>query len=149
VAAFYEKLAASWSANDGAEFAAFFTEDGSLVNPFGQRADGRDALRTMYSEYFGGMLKGTTTSISLTHLRLIEPDHFGIVSGGLCAVNRCRVQSFHFRDIVGSGGPYGGPPERVQAADKLLLLALAQRNMEFPRSPQAPEEVETQGMFPR
>jgi len=44
VAAFYEKLAPSWSANDGAEFSDFFTHDGSLVNPFGERADGRNAL---------------------------------------------------------------------------------------------------------
>jgi uncharacterized protein (TIGR02246 family) len=75
VAAFFEKLAASWKANDGAEFAAHFTEDGSLINPFGERADGRAALAAMYTEYFGGMLAGTTTSISLTHLRSIDADH--------------------------------------------------------------------------
>ena len=76
VVAFHQKLAAAWSANDGTAFAAFFAEDGSLINPFGERADGREALTAMYSEYFGGMLKGTTTSIrSLTHLRAIEPDH--------------------------------------------------------------------------
>lgn len=75
VASFYEKLAATWKENDGAAFAALFTEDGSLINPFGERADGREALAAMYSEYFGGMLKGTTTSISSTHLRLIETDY--------------------------------------------------------------------------
>jgi uncharacterized protein (TIGR02246 family) len=75
VASLYGKLAASWRANDGAAFAALFAEDGSLINPFGERADGREALTAMYSEYFGGMLKGTTTSITLTHLRPVEPDH--------------------------------------------------------------------------
>lgn len=75
VSAFYDKLAAAWSANDGTAFAAFFTEDGSLINPFGERADGRQALTAMYSEYFGGMLKGTTTSISLTRTRPAGPDH--------------------------------------------------------------------------
>ena len=75
VAAFYEKVAASWKANDGAAFSTLFTEDGSLINPFGERADGRDALRAMYSEYFAGMLKGTTTSITLTHLRPIDTEH--------------------------------------------------------------------------
>jgi uncharacterized protein (TIGR02246 family) len=75
IAAFHDKLAAAWSANDGTAFAAFFAKDGSLINPFGERADGREALTAMYSEYFGGMLKGTTTSISLTHLRPIGPDH--------------------------------------------------------------------------
>ena len=75
VAAFYAKVAASWGDNDGAAFADFFTKDGSLINPFGERADGRDALRAMYSEYFAGMLKGTTTSVRLTHLRPVEPGH--------------------------------------------------------------------------
>jgi uncharacterized protein (TIGR02246 family) len=75
VTAFFEKMAAAWRLNDGAAFAAFFIEDGSLVNPFGERADGRAALTAMYSEYFGGMLQGTTTSISVTHLRPVETDH--------------------------------------------------------------------------
>jgi uncharacterized protein (TIGR02246 family) len=72
---FHEKLAALWSANDGAAFAAFFTGDGSLINPFGERADGRDAVTAMYNRYFDGMLKGTTTSIELTHVRPIGSDH--------------------------------------------------------------------------
>ena len=75
VVAFHEKVAAAWSANDGTAFAAFFTDDGSLINPFGERADGRAALTAMYSEYFGGMLKGTTTSISVAHVRPVGPDH--------------------------------------------------------------------------
>src|SRR5215469_11280872 len=75
VVAFHDKLADAWSANDGAAFAAFFTEDGSLINPFGERADGRQALTAMYSEYFSGMLKGTTASISLTNVRPVGPDH--------------------------------------------------------------------------
>jgi hypothetical protein len=32
----------------------------------------------------------------------------------LRTVDRCRVQAFHCSDIVGSGGPDRGPPERVQ-----------------------------------
>ena len=75
VVAFHEKVAAAWSANDGTAFAAFFAGDGSLINPFGERADGREALAAMYSEYFGAMLKGTTTSISVAHVRPAGPDH--------------------------------------------------------------------------
>lgn len=75
VGAFFDKLADAWKANDGAAFAACFTEDGSLINPFGERADGRAALTAMYSEYFGGMLQGTTTSIELSRLRAVEDSH--------------------------------------------------------------------------
>ena len=75
VTAFFGKLADTWNANDGTAFAGFFTEDGSLINPFGERADGRAALTAMYTEYFGGMLHGTTTSITLTTLRAIGDDH--------------------------------------------------------------------------
>jgi uncharacterized protein (TIGR02246 family) len=41
VTAFFSKLADTWNTNDGAAFADFFTEDGSLINPFGERAAGR------------------------------------------------------------------------------------------------------------
>ncbi len=70
--------------------------------------------------------------------------YLGIASDRLRAVNRRRVQAFHCNDIVGSGGPDGGPPERVQQTDKPPLLPLGQRNMDFPRSPQAPEKAQTQ-----
>jgi uncharacterized protein (TIGR02246 family) len=65
----------AWSANDGAAFAACFTEDGSLVNPFGERADGRDALAAMYSDYFAGMLRETTTTIDLSPMRSLGDDY--------------------------------------------------------------------------
>jgi uncharacterized protein (TIGR02246 family) len=120
VAAFDDKLAAAWSANDGAAFAAFFTEDGSLINPFGERADGRAALTAMYSEYFGGMLKGTTTSISLAHLRPIEPGHAladaeqtiyapnGDVLLALHVVNLLRQDGGDWRLV--DSRPYAFPP---------------------------------------
>ncbi len=55
VAAFFSKLVDSWKNNDGAAFADDFIEDGSLINPFGERADGKAALTAMDSEYFAGM----------------------------------------------------------------------------------------------
>jgi uncharacterized protein (TIGR02246 family) len=105
VAAFHDKLAAAWSANDGAAFAAFFAEDGSLINPFGERADGREALTAMYSEYFGGMLKGTTTSISLTHLRPIEPGHaLADAEQRIYAPNRDIVLALHVVNLLQKDG---------------------------------------------
>jgi uncharacterized protein (TIGR02246 family) len=104
VTAFFGKVSDAWSANDGAAFAELFTADGSLVNPFGERADGRAAVAAMYAEYFAGMLKGTTTSITLTQLRPIESDHaFADADQTICSANgevllRLRVVNLLRRD---------------------------------------------------
>lgn len=70
-----DSFAAAWQTNDGAAVAGFFVEDGALVNPFGQRADGRTAVAAMYSEYFGGMLRGTSTTFDFASVRPVEDDH--------------------------------------------------------------------------
>ena len=44
---FFQLFADGWKANDGAAVASFFVEDGALINPFGQRADGKFALPWM------------------------------------------------------------------------------------------------------
>lgn len=71
----FDRLSADWKANDGAAVAGFFGEDGSLVNPFGERADGRTAIAAMYTDYFEGMLSGTSTTIDLAQVRDVEADH--------------------------------------------------------------------------
>jgi uncharacterized protein (TIGR02246 family) len=70
-----ERLAAAWKTNDGAAVAGFFVDDGTLINPFGQRADGRAAVASMYADYFAGMLRGTSTVINLTTVRPVGADH--------------------------------------------------------------------------
>ena len=68
-------FADAWKTNEGAALGSFFVEDGALINPFGQRADGRAAIGAMYAEYFGGMLRGTSTSFKLESVRAVEADH--------------------------------------------------------------------------
>lgn len=75
VTRFFESFADTWKTNDGAALADFFTDDGTLINPFGERADGRSSVGTMYGEYFGGILEGTTTTITLERLRAVERTH--------------------------------------------------------------------------
>jgi len=75
VDAFFRQVSDAWKSNDGGAFADLFTEDGSLINPFGERADGRTALATMYSQYFLTMLSGTTTSVTVGSVRPVGPDH--------------------------------------------------------------------------
>jgi uncharacterized protein (TIGR02246 family) len=72
---FLERLADAWKTNDGNSVGELFVADGSLVNPFGQRADGRNDVAAIYSEYFTGMLQGTTTTATLSVVRPAGPDH--------------------------------------------------------------------------
>jgi uncharacterized protein (TIGR02246 family) len=71
----YDRLAVEWKTNQGAAVASAFVEDGALINPFGERADGRTAIASMYGEYFAGMLGGTTTSFRLSQVRAVESNH--------------------------------------------------------------------------
>lgn len=76
VQAFLDEFASTWKANDGAALGDAYVPDGSLINPFGQRADGRAGVAGMYGAFFDGqMLAGTTTSISLQRARPVDPDH--------------------------------------------------------------------------
>ncbi len=70
----FDRFAMSWGAEGGAALGGYFTEDGTLINPFGELADGRAAVAAMYREYFGGMLEGTTTTIKLGAVRTVGPD---------------------------------------------------------------------------
>ena len=72
---FFGRFADCWKTNDGAAVAEFFTDDGTIVNPFGQRADGRPAVGAMYSEFFAGMLKATTTTVTVDTVRAVGADH--------------------------------------------------------------------------
>ncbi|APB00198.1 SgcJ/EcaC family oxidoreductase [Nocardia seriolae] len=72
VARFLDRLADAWKTNDGTALAELFTTDGSIINPFGERADGRPAIAAMYTRYFEGMLAGTTTTCTLDTLRPVS-----------------------------------------------------------------------------
>jgi len=75
VQAFFELFADTWETNDGVAVGDLFVEDGTLINPFGQRADGRTAIAAMYSQYFEGMLQGTSTTFNLASVRNVEATH--------------------------------------------------------------------------
>lgn len=116
---FLQVFADAWRTNDGAQLASFFTEDGSIVNPFGERADGNQAVAAMYSEYFGSLLRGTSTTIDHVSVRAVEANHAFVdgqqtisASGGevvmtvhLAALLRRSGQSWQFADAR----PYAFP----------------------------------------
>lgn len=105
VAALFDEVSAVWKSNDGAAAAALFTDDGSLINPFGERADGRAALAAMYTDYFGGMLQGTTTSIELSRVRAMGSE-FAVADAEqtIFAANGDVVLSLHVVNVLRRDG---------------------------------------------
>jgi uncharacterized protein (TIGR02246 family) len=77
-ATFLAAFAEAWASNDGTALGDWFALDGSLVNPFGERADGRPAIAAMYREYFAGMLAGTSSTIEVGTVRPVG-DHDAFV----------------------------------------------------------------------
>jgi uncharacterized protein (TIGR02246 family) len=69
---FFEQVTKAWDSNDGEAFGAQFTDDGTLINPFGERATGRAEVTAMYVQYFAGMLGGTTSTVQVQSLREID-----------------------------------------------------------------------------
>lgn len=117
-----DRFAAAWQTNDGAAVGGFFTDDGSLINPFGQRADGRPAVAAMYSTFFTGMLQGTSTHFTSVSARPIGPDHAFldaeqtitapdgsvVLVVHLAALVRREGDAWHFVDAR----PYSFPPQQ-------------------------------------
>ena len=100
-----ERFTAAWNANDHVALAAFFGEDGSLINPFGQRADGRAAVGAMYGQYFGGMLRDSTTAIKVLKVRAIgEGDAFVDVEQTVTAADGSPLLAVHLAALMRRSG---------------------------------------------
>jgi uncharacterized protein (TIGR02246 family) len=72
---YFGQVADAWKRNDGGAIAETFVADGTLINPFGERADGREAIASMYTDYFGGMLQGTTTTVKVESVRAVDAEN--------------------------------------------------------------------------
>jgi uncharacterized protein (TIGR02246 family) len=76
-----DRYCTAWKANNGTLLSHFFAVDGSLIDPFGGRADGRGAVAAMYDEYFSGMLHGTSTTFELVRVRPVGQDGYTFIDG--------------------------------------------------------------------
>ena len=54
---FFGLFAQARKTNNGAAVSNLLVEDGALIKPFGQGADGRADIGAVYVEYFAGMLR--------------------------------------------------------------------------------------------
>ena len=66
-------FAAGWNAHDAKKMAAVWADDGSLINPFGQKAQGRAGIEKFFEAEQAGPMKGTTYKIESTSVRELDP----------------------------------------------------------------------------
>lgn len=76
VEALCEGLSQAWNRGDPDGVADAYAADGRLYTPFGDAFDGQDAVREAYRLYFGTLLAGTQTAISVGPVRSLGCDLF-------------------------------------------------------------------------
>src|ERR1043166_3583311 len=69
----HDEWVAAWNKHDPKLMASFWAEQGDLIDPFGKRAQGPEAIEKFFQgEHTGtGMMVGTTYSGTITDIRLI------------------------------------------------------------------------------
>ena len=70
-----DDFSAAWGKPDAAKnMAAMFAEDGDVVNPVGEEADGRAAVEQLFTKEQGTVFKGSTLTLTPGKSRMIKPD---------------------------------------------------------------------------
>ena len=107
VAEFFDAVCKAWGTNDGAQLADQFVADGSLINPFGERADGRSAVAAMYADYFTGMLAGTLTTLQVESIRSMNDRYvLADVAQQIVAPDGSVVLSAHLTALLQRDGDW-------------------------------------------
>lgn len=64
----------AWNKHDAKAMVELWADDGDFVDPFGQAAQGKDAVEKLFAESFETYMKETTYSLSLKWIDMVRPD---------------------------------------------------------------------------
>ena|SRR5436190_2536671 len=67
----HDEWCAAWGKHDPKLMAAFFVEDGDLVNPFGRYAQGTAAIEKLFTDEQTGPMAGTTYTGTIENIRYL------------------------------------------------------------------------------
>jgi uncharacterized protein (TIGR02246 family) len=95
---------------DAKEFASFWAEDGTLLNPIGHYAKGRDEVERVFREDAARVFEGTTRTFAIVGARKVRDD---------CVLVDVDSEVQNFRRPDGTRGPV-----------KMHAVVLAQRTGE-------------------
>jgi uncharacterized protein (TIGR02246 family) len=68
------EFAAAWNKHDPKAMAAYWAEDGDLINPFGRVAKGRAEVEKLFHDEHAGPMAGTTYATTLSSVRFPTAD---------------------------------------------------------------------------
>ena len=69
-----DEFQSGWNKNDTTAMAALWTDDGTLINPFGVSAQGREAIVKVFIQEHAGVFKGSTYKTSDVKVQWATPD---------------------------------------------------------------------------
>ena len=69
----WQQFSDAWGRGDAPARAALWTEDATLINPFGVHAHGRPAIEQLFEQEDAGFAKGTTHTFSDFSYRFLTP----------------------------------------------------------------------------
>jgi uncharacterized protein (TIGR02246 family) len=64
----------AWNKHSPTDMAAVFADDGTVINPIGREANGRDAVAKLFGDEQAGVMKHSTMAITTSHVSMIKPD---------------------------------------------------------------------------
>ena len=69
----FQKFSDTWARGDAHARAALWARDGSVINPFGAKAEGRAAIEKVFEQEDAGFARGTTQTFSDFSFRFLTP----------------------------------------------------------------------------
>lgn len=70
----FRKFEQAFGAQDADEAGAMFAPDGTIINPVGERAEGRDQVTALFRRDFEGVLKGVKNKLTILSVRMVTPE---------------------------------------------------------------------------
>ena len=107
IRAYEQACDTAWNKGDAAAFAALFTADALVVNPFGAVARGREEIRALAAEMLAGPAKGSIHKGTVVRVRFLD-DRTALVDGEVT--------------MEGMKGPDGKPAPLFRATATEVLV---------------------------
>lgn len=93
---FLDDFANTWNTHDVAKMAAFWAQDGDLINPFGKWGVDRKGVEEVFTFEQNGPLKGSTQKFVVEKIRSLSPDILFVDANSMMTVpKKDKMKDMH------------------------------------------------------